>query len=141
MMNNRIRLTESQLHKVIKESVKQVLSELDWKTFANAAKVAREKGRDTRMFDRAAEDALNREYGGRHSVNTDDRHIQRFHSYNDNPFSTSYDYAHRPLDGYEDDWPSYEGMNPNNSKYNPGGQEIANFVKGKNKYVKGKGWQ
>ena len=34
---NRVRLTESQLHNVIKESVKQVLSELDWKTYANAA--------------------------------------------------------------------------------------------------------
>lgn len=30
--NNRIRLTESQLRNVIKESVKQILSELDWKT-------------------------------------------------------------------------------------------------------------
>ena len=41
MMNNtrnRVRLTESQLRNVIKESVKQVLSELDWKTYANAAK-------------------------------------------------------------------------------------------------------
>lgn len=33
-----IRLTESDLHKVIKESVNKVLTELDWKTYANAAK-------------------------------------------------------------------------------------------------------
>lgn len=42
---NKVRLTESQLHNVIKESVKQVLTELDWKTYANAAnKMRRERG-------------------------------------------------------------------------------------------------
>lgn len=44
MNKNRIRLTESQLHNVIKESVKQVLSELDWKTYANAGKKAGKGG-------------------------------------------------------------------------------------------------
>lgn len=37
-MKNRIRLTETQLHQVIKESVGKVLSELDWRTYASAAK-------------------------------------------------------------------------------------------------------
>ena len=37
MKKNRIRLTESQLHNIIKESVRQMLSELDWKTYASAA--------------------------------------------------------------------------------------------------------
>lgn len=32
-----VRLTESQLKRVISESVKQVISELDWKTYRNAA--------------------------------------------------------------------------------------------------------
>jgi hypothetical protein len=35
---NKVRLTESQLRTVIKESVRQMLSELDWKTYINAAK-------------------------------------------------------------------------------------------------------
>lgn len=35
-----IRLTESDLHKVIKESVNKVLTELDWRTYANAGKKA-----------------------------------------------------------------------------------------------------
>ena len=35
-MKKKIRLTESQLHKVIKESVNKLLTELDWKTYANA---------------------------------------------------------------------------------------------------------
>ena len=33
-----IRLTESDLHGIVKESVNRVLTELDWKTYANAAK-------------------------------------------------------------------------------------------------------
>ena len=37
---NMVRLTESQLHNVINESVKQVLSELNWKTLYNAEKKA-----------------------------------------------------------------------------------------------------
>jgi len=32
----RIRLTEGQLHNVIRESVSQILNELDWKTYDNA---------------------------------------------------------------------------------------------------------
>lgn len=41
-----IRLTEQDLHKVIKESVKKVLTELDWRTMLNASKVAKEKDDD-----------------------------------------------------------------------------------------------
>lgn len=36
-----IRLTESDLHQMVKESVNKILSELDWKTYANAEKKAR----------------------------------------------------------------------------------------------------
>lgn len=35
-MKRTIKLTESDLHRVIKESVNTILSELDWKTYANA---------------------------------------------------------------------------------------------------------
>ena len=30
-----IRLTESDLHNIVKESVNKILTELDWKTYAN----------------------------------------------------------------------------------------------------------
>ena len=33
-----IRLTESDLHRIVKESVQKILTEMDWKTYANAAK-------------------------------------------------------------------------------------------------------
>lgn len=81
-----IRLTESDLHRIIKESVNKVLTELDWKTYANAEKKAiergdtsywREKGEtfpntiskaaDQRIrakrFGDAAKDAFNRDFG------------------------------------------------------------------------------
>lgn len=38
-----IRLTESDLHKVIKESVNKVLTELDWKTYDSAMRKAAAK--------------------------------------------------------------------------------------------------
>lgn len=77
---NRVRLTESQLHNVIKESVRQVLSEMNWKTYQSAAKKAhlracddidprkdndkyqKELGRSI-DFRKAAENAFNNEYG------------------------------------------------------------------------------
>ena len=43
-MKQVIRLTESDLHRVIKESVNNILSELDWKTYANASQKRKEQG-------------------------------------------------------------------------------------------------
>lgn len=37
-MKKLIRLTESDLHKIVKESVNKVITELDWRTYASAAK-------------------------------------------------------------------------------------------------------
>lgn len=57
-----IRLTESDLHRVIKESVNNILSELDWKTYANAARLT--KDRQFRSFDFAekAADEFNKKH-------------------------------------------------------------------------------
>ena len=41
-----IRLTEGDLHRIIKESVNNILSELDWRTYASAADKAWEKSRN-----------------------------------------------------------------------------------------------
>lgn len=134
-----IRLTESDLHKVIKESVNKVLTELDWKTYAHAAKKAREQGRDSKWdFDRATERALDKQYGGHHLVGTENETYQDFHTYNDNPFSTHYDRAWRPLEGHED-FGSYADVHDSKKAY--GNEDIADFVHGRSKYVKGKGWQ
>ena len=44
MKKNTVKLSESQLKKVIAESVKNILSELDWKTYVNAGKKAGKGG-------------------------------------------------------------------------------------------------
>ena len=49
MKNNRIRLTESQLHNIIRKCVNEAVNELDWKTYANAAKKQAE--RDNEKYD------------------------------------------------------------------------------------------
>lgn len=52
-----IRLTEGDLHNIIKESVNNILTELDWKTYANAAKKRyqqyKENPKDTTSWDSA----------------------------------------------------------------------------------------
>ena len=45
-MKQKIRLTESDLHRIIKESVKQVLSELDWRTYQSAAEKSMKQSRN-----------------------------------------------------------------------------------------------
>lgn len=56
-MRRNIRLTEGQLNRVIKESVNNILSELDWKTYANASKKryqqSGENPQDRKLFDKA----------------------------------------------------------------------------------------
>lgn len=44
MSKKLIRLTEGDLHRIIKESVNNILSEMDWKTYMNAAKARQEQG-------------------------------------------------------------------------------------------------
>jgi hypothetical protein len=48
MSKRTIRLTESDLHNIIKESVNNILSELDWKTGVEAAKKAEKNGDSSR---------------------------------------------------------------------------------------------
>lgn len=64
MKQNTIKLNEAQLKQVIAESVKNVLSELDWKTYVNARDKARERGEHKRAmkFGNAADNAFNDEF-------------------------------------------------------------------------------
>ena len=61
----RIKISENKLRNTIKESVQQILSELDWKTYANAAKKSSSLGDKERAakFRDAAIDSFNSEYG------------------------------------------------------------------------------
>ena len=95
MKQNTIKLNEGQLKKIVAESVQKVLSELDWKTYANAANKAldrgyidywREKGVNfphavdkaanerlrAERFGDAAKDAFNHDYGYKKGNTFDD---------------------------------------------------------------------
>lgn len=65
-MKKTVRLTESALHRIVKESVKRILKESDeWLKFRNAAKKRYEQGKDE-LADRLADhatDRFNDEYG------------------------------------------------------------------------------
>lgn len=137
MSKKLVRLTEDDLHRIIKESVNNVLTELDWRTYANAAKKAREQGRDSRWdFDRATERELNKQYGGKHIVDTN-KDFQSFKSYpEETEYQTGHDYARRPLKGYE----KLDPYSSTDYAYNDGSVDIADFVNGKYDYQKGKGW-
>ena len=70
MSKKLIRLTESDLHKVIKESVNKVLTELDWKTYDSAMRKAAAKKDFDRAgrFGSASKDAFNRDFGTHDTV-------------------------------------------------------------------------
>jgi hypothetical protein len=67
-MSKVIKLTESDLHNMIKEAI----NELNWKTYASAAKKANDKGEDRSMnFADAATDSFNKEFGYKEKVGND----------------------------------------------------------------------
>ena len=85
-MKKVIRLTESDLHRVIKESVKQVMNELDWRTYQSASDKAAQRGDSPRAekFQRAAYNSFNRENGygiDKIPYGDDDSHL--YNSYQD----------------------------------------------------------
>ena len=41
----KVRLTESELKNIISESVRQILTELDWQTYVNAAKKRKQQAK------------------------------------------------------------------------------------------------
>lgn len=47
-MKRKIKITESDLHNIIKESVNHILSELDWRTYRSAADKARKISDETK---------------------------------------------------------------------------------------------
>lgn len=65
MAKKQIKLSEAQLRDMIAENVNKVLSELDWKTYANARKKAADNGQydRSRKFGNAANSAFNDKFG------------------------------------------------------------------------------
>lgn len=63
MKKNIVRLTENDLNQIVTESVKRVISELDWKTYANAARKSSFNDIDRYgKFSNKAADEFNKKY-------------------------------------------------------------------------------
>lgn len=88
-MGRVVRLTENELHSIIKESVNNILSELDWRTYASASDKAYKKSEDAKTpterrlrryqvpkFSYAANKAMAKEYDGVDMNNLYDRNKQ-----------------------------------------------------------------
>ena len=99
---SKIRLTESQLHRVISESVNEVLSELDWKTYANAARKEAKLGdKRTDAFIDAMRRGFNKEYG-MNSFDDDDVDLRKIST--DGSYEMPHIVGGRPIgnNGYYD---------------------------------------
>ena len=170
MSKRTVRLTESDLHRIIKESVNNILSELDWKTYQNARHKADERGGYDRSlkFGDAAQKEFNNKYGtedvrgdiylNRVSAESDSNPshtLERMYNYDGKGnFSNPYNYdstkAFGLMDKYDEEGRYKRVKNPslkrffNNPKqekaYKTASKEMDDYVMGNYKYQKGKGW-
>lgn len=80
MKKQLVKLTESDLHNIIKESVKSILSELDWRTYHRAALKDYDKNR-AKKFAAMRDKLFNDQY--EYSDNANGNHIRMQGDYND----------------------------------------------------------
>ena len=161
-MKRTIRLTESDLHSLIAESVRQCLTELDWKTYDSAARKSYEKADESgvqnrqkhvnRYFDflRASEDAFNDEF----SEVDDTGNGYTYRSRGDWGRPTSYvgttqhspiRKVFRPQGEYPNpnipyNWSSDDTSHKFGDAKKRGDKELSDYFNGKYKYVNGRGW-
>ena len=106
-MKKLIRLTESDLHNIVKGSIRKVLSEMDWKTYINAARKRKQQADDLRY--KYPKNSLLR---GRSSY--DDK-ADELRNHAQKMFNQKYG-----KDGYPYQWegsPDYEGRYTRGNKY------------------------
>lgn len=104
----KIKLTESQLHKVIKESVKRIITELDWKTYANASRKWADVLAKNPQDKRRKSDIIGHQNSyGTHDIPTDNR-LRNFHSAMIDNFNDDYSFNQYRRDNkngdYSMDW-------------------------------------
>lgn len=71
-MKQTIRLNESELKRIIDESVKGVINELDWKTYMSAAQKRKEQGNYKKAGDLS--DYANQQFGKQYDINNAEEH-------------------------------------------------------------------
>ena len=139
MNKKQIRLTESDLHRIVKESVNRILTELDWKTNASAGekqlKSSGHPGRAAKFFDHAAKkfnqqndyDAADGFFKDAHDKAVNDAH------------SLKYNWADE--DNITDDEFKRSGSKSNANKRLKAAKEMKNYIDGNYNYKKGEGWK
>lgn len=103
-MKKIIRLTESELHKIIEQSTKRMLSELDWKTYMNASRARKQQADDMRS--RIAKELHNSMFGTRRNSLDDKSDALERHA------QTAFQKQHGKLGHdhwYENDTPEFQG--------------------------------
>lgn len=161
-MKQTIRLTESTLRNMIQEAVTSALNEMDWKTYANAAKKDWENGNEERAerFSAAAEDAFNRDfeydemddelkYYGRpahqnvHAANFTPRGTNgvAMSSWNPKLARLHSTYNSREGNDYTNPISNMKPSRRTMDAYNRAKGEIQKYNNGDYNYQKGKGWK
>jgi DNA mismatch repair ATPase MutL len=112
-----IRLTEQDLHNIVKESVNKILTELDWKTYANAAK---------KRYDNAYADNSGRA--------TNQQELEKGNRLSQ-AANSAFEKQHRGTTINRASQPQQTGY------YDPARNDYKNYMDGKSKYIQGQGWQ
>lgn len=167
--NRKLKLSESDIMYMVNESVKKLLNELDWKTYANAARKRALQG-DPKHTVKDLDSAANRELEKLYSIPKDNP----YYNYKSSPElkTTSYHTFSNPTDSHvakqeikfpnhehpmfqdyyesvtnnDEDFPFHDTdinlydspTDPIDRKSRP---DLTNYISGKSKYIKGKGWQ
>lgn len=116
-MGKNIRLNESQFNELITETVNRILTELDWKTYANAAR---------KRYNNAYPDN-----SGRVTNRQELEKGNRLSNYADSVFKNQ----HGGATINRASQPAKTG------DYDPARNDYKNYMNGKSKYIKGQGWQ
>ena len=168
-MRKIVRLTEGDLHRIIKESVNNIITELDWKTKMNYLKGRQRQGDEAyrqgnekmarKYWDKASDakydtrDEFERKYNGKPYRGMRDDKFKMDDIYpRSGDFYTSmnngkcgYSYVSKngnaPEGSYADyDLDNFEDKNDVDT-FRRMNKDVNDYVNGKSQYVKGKGWQ
>lgn len=122
-MKRKIKLTESDLHNIIKESVNHILSELDWRTYQSASDKAHRLSDETN-------DTYEKERRRNQAINFAKMSKEKYSSQYNLPQSFDRDMEYGNIQ-------PTQGQLKNAARRN---QDTTNFYNGKSEYKNGK-WQ
>lgn len=150
-MKKIIRLTESDLHRIVRQSVNEALNELDPRTYASYADKRQAQGQmdKAQQGQQAARNAFNKKYGEERQGNfgTDYFNQMRGNDYAVTNGKTQYDpHDEEYREYFNNSWygPSISKRQPMPQSYvraNTPLQVAQQMEHGNGQYVKGKGWQ